>query len=96
MRVDNWLTDATSGSGLREEISGSSRDRATLSASGQANATDQISLSGAVSLGGLAKGLFPTNRAGKFAEVQAAVNAGQYRMNSPAISKAVVNEHLTA
>ncbi len=55
---------------------------------------DRVSLSKASSLVSLAKGLMPADKQAKFQAVSKQVGSGQYKLDAPGVSQAIVQGHM--
>lgn len=95
MRIDNSSGEIVVGKGGSGRIE--STDPNAGSASGarfNVRGSDLVNLSGAASLLSIARKLAPENRQSKLDAIAAQLRSGDYRADTPGVSRAVVRGHL--
>lgn len=94
MRVQNDGVDNSFSSKRSDAAQGAGVESRSASNPVAGGSADRVSLSKASSLVSLAKGMMPADKQSKLLAVSNQVNSGQYKLDAPGVSQAIVQGHM--
>ena len=93
MRVQNEGVDSPFSSRRSDAAQGAGVESRSGSKTVAGGSADRVSLSNASSLVSLAKGLMPADKQAQFEAISEQVSSGQYSVDAPGVSQAIVQGH---
>lgn len=94
MRVQNETVDNPFSSRRSDAAQGAGVESRSGSKAVSGGSADRVSLSKASSLVSLAKQSIPADKKAKFEAVSNQVSTGQYKLDAPGVSQAIVQGHM--
>ncbi len=94
MRVQNDGVDNSFSSKRSDAAQGAGVESRSGSSPVGGSSADRVSLSKASSLVSLAKGMMPADKQSKLLAVSKQLSSGQYQLDAPGVSQAIVQGHM--